>query len=169
MIIETCLPRDAVTGTVTWILPAGGTRDNRGVGYGQRVAKRFTGPINWCDPSKPLHGESKLAEALGAQYTRRWGTAGDVEVMAYPHVLTESHAADATYLAVEAVSPLAPAPRVILLDEKKRGYVHILYPGRLRLHEIAGERTSSRQIDAPRVKLTEKPGYDDIVRIQWER
>lgn len=139
-----------------------------GVRFHGKALKGYEGPINWCDPAKPLANDSEVAKVLGAEYTERWGSVGDVEVMAYPHVLSR-HGKGAAYLAVESLSPARPAPRLVLLDAKSRGYINVRFPGRLRLHSIGRDGVRTKEIDAPRVKLAPKPGFDDIIRVKWDQ
>ena len=139
-----------------------------GVRFHGKALKEYEGPINWCDRDKPLANESEVAKVLGAEYAKRWGGVGPVEVMAYPHLLSH-HGKGAAYLAVESLSPARPAPRLVLLDAKSLGYINVRYPGKLRVHEIGAAGVRSQEIDAPRMKLLPKPGFDDTVHVRWDK
>ena len=138
-----------------------------GVRFHGKALKEYEGPINWCDRNKPLAQDSEVAKAMGDEYAARWGSVGPAEVLAYPHLLSD-HNEGAAYLAVESLSPARPGPRLVLLDDKARGYINVRYPGKLRVHEIGATGATSKDIDAPKVKLEATPGFDDIIRIRWD-
>ncbi|MHC4798980.1 MAG: hypothetical protein ACYTF1_20290, partial [Planctomycetota bacterium] len=129
--------------------------------------KQFTGWLNWCDPTQPLVQPTDLGESIGQQYQQLWGSPGQVELEVYPHILSIGHSPDALYLALESDSPLKPAPRLILLDENKTGYINVRHPGKIKLHEISINSKKTKTVQANRKKLTLTPGYQDLVRIKW--
>jgi len=144
-------------------------------GYGVRWSKsspqfprnQFTGWLNWCDPSKPLTLPTELGRSFRNQYKQLWGSPGDTTLKVHPHILSSGHEPDAHYLALTSDEQIKPAPRLILLDQEKTGYVNVLYPGQLRLYEIGMEHQRTQTVEARRKKMNLKPGYPDIIQVKW--